>query len=367
MPKFFEVFGIRASALHDTDLLALKTAICPYTEAQCDGGGNRHQTKITMRPDHELRAVFDTAIGSVIPAVCSIDYGTEQWVVCPRRLMGFRNDRPAVPPKNLALQPHEREALLSAGLAPGIEYGVWSEVYFNYVIDDTEIDYHFDFIIAPVLKNIPAGALAQAYGIPDARGISALIRCARTGKNIETLPDGPVIKTAPCLASPLIIEVMTASTSGSKTSKGTNIAAAFRDLMLGRPYQGPGINKRQVWGRMATQLFAKSALAEAWGGKTYWLVQDQLLRNIALTTRLTVTDDAAARNGTINFIAMKYAHGTNHNRPQMLLDGVARMDAGIPFAGSGACSDILLPKILPPKLHLLKAMLRRNLAAVIEL
>jgi len=41
---------------------------------------------------------------------------------------------------------------------------------------------------------------------------------------------------------------------------------------------------------MATQLFAKSALAEEWGGKTVWLVQDQLLKNIQLTTKLRLQD-----------------------------------------------------------------------------
>ena len=59
---------------------------------------------------------------------------------------------------------------------------------------------------------------------------------------------------------------------------GQIFSSAFKSLLLGLDYQGPGINKRQVWGRMATQLFAKSALAESWGGKTFWLVQDQLLK-----------------------------------------------------------------------------------------
>lgn len=367
MPKFFEVFGIKASALQEIGLLELKTAVCPFTDSLCDGGGNRHQTKITMTPEHELRSVFHSSLDAIIPAVCSIDYGKDQWVVCPRRLMGFRNDRQVIPPENLSLQPHEKEVLISAGLKVGIEYGVWSEVYLQYDVDDTEIDYHFDFIIAPLAKNITSDNLSKRYGISDLQEKSDIIKCAKTGKNIEKLPDGIVIKSAPLLDAPIIIEVMTASTSGSKTSAGTNIAAAFRDLMLGRDYQGPGINKRQVWGRMATQLFAKSALAEFWGGKTYWLVQDQLLRNIELTTKLKVTDDDVARNGTVNFISLKYADETLNNRTQMMLDKVARMDAGIPFDGSGACSDILLPKVLPPKLHLLKAMLRRNLAAVVKL
>jgi len=43
---------------------------------------------------------------------------------------------------------------------------------------------------------------------------------------------------------------------------------AFEDAVLGKPHQGPGINYRQVWARMVSQLVVKSEVGLAWGGKT---------------------------------------------------------------------------------------------------
>jgi hypothetical protein len=107
-------------------------------------------------------------------------------------------------------------------------------------------------------------------------------------------------------------------------------------------------------------------LAEFWGGKTFWVVQDQLLKNIELTTKLKITEGKELDSGTINFISMKYAtHGDSH-RALMTLDKVTKIKSGISFQGDGSCSDILLPKAYPPKLWLLKCMLRRNLAAVVS-
>lgn len=363
MPKFHEVFGIKASSLHPDGLAGIRTAGCPFTQSRCDGGGNRHQTRITLAPDHECRGMFDTALASLVPAVCSIDYGPDQWVVCPRRLMGFRNEQATIPPANLSLQEHERNVLREAGLQPGVEYGIWSEVYLNYAIDDTEIDYHFDFIVAPLMRDVPFGQLAAAYAMTEAEQAWAA-KCAKAGSHMAgRRTPASVVRAVPDLSHPIIIEVMTASTSGSNTAAGTNISAAFRDLMLGRDYQGPGINKRQVWGRMATQLFAKSALAEGWGGKTYWLVQDRLLHNIERTTKLRTSDTTDDQQGTIHFIALKYANGDT----ALELDKVARLKAGIAFDGSGTCADILLPKAFPPKIWLLQSMLRRNVAAVVKL
>jgi hypothetical protein len=42
-------------------------------------------------------------------------------------------------------------------------------------------------------------------------------------------------------------------------------------------------------------------------------------------------------------------------------------DAGIEFDGSDTFTDILLPKVTPPKIHLLEAVLRRRLAAIFRL
>lgn len=159
---------------------------------------------------------------------------------------------------------------------------------------------------------------------------------------------------------------MTASTSGSNTEKGTNIASAFEAAMIGNDPISPGINKRQVWGRMATQLFAKSALAEAWGGKTFWIVQDELLSNIERTTQLSVAEIETASQENINFISMAYdSLGTEQST--IKLRQVYCNYSGISFTKNNAAVDILLPKVLPHKKELLKSMLRRKLAAIVRL
>lgn len=362
MPTFFEVFGIKASELHESDLSCIVQSVCPYSGGLCDGGGNRHQTKISIKDEHSLRVFFDTSINSIVPAVCSIDYGNHQWVVCPRRLMGFQNETDAAPEINKHLQKHEREAFLKMGLQPGITYGIWPEVYLQYSIEDTEIDYHFDFIVAPIVENVPIDEIVAFYGANSDDKIH-LVKAARLGKNYAGGSKDGIINYMPDLATPIIVEIMTASTSGSNTLAGTNISAAFQKLFNKEPYQSPGINKRQVWGRMATQLFAKSALANFWDGKTYWVVQDQLLKNIELTTKLNLRDSTpSASHETINFISMKYSQGIN-----MIIDKVSIVDAGLSFQGNDSCVDILLPKAMPPKIWLLKSILRRKIAARIRI
>lgn len=366
MPKFFEIFGFKEKSIDDVTKKCIASATCPFTGSICDGGGNRHQTKILLSNDHELRPQFDAHIDKIVPAVCSVDYGQSQWIVCPRRLMGFQNDLDASPEANHFLQAHEKEALLKAGVVPGIEYGVWSEIYLQYNEADTEIDYHFDFIVAPILRDVPLEKFVSEYALDESEVVN-FIKSARKGGYIRGKQKMPILPVVPDLRCPIVIEVMTASTSGSDTSKGTDISAAFTSLLAGREYQGPGINKRQVWGRMATQLFAKSALAEFWGGKTFWLVQDELLKNIELTTKLSTKNVSTETGQTINFISMKYQDAEPISKATVVLDKVSILDSGISFDGNENCLDILLPKVLPPKLWLLKCMLRRPLSGLIRL
>lgn len=121
-----------------------------------------------------------------------------------------------------------------------------------------------------LFRNIKAKEVFEYYDITDDQEKSEVIRCANTGKWTKgKYKDDITMRVIYDLRSPIIIEIMTASTSGSDTEAGTDIGSAFTLAILGKDHQSPGINKRQVWGRMATQLFAKSALAEEWGGETY--------------------------------------------------------------------------------------------------
>lgn len=207
----------------------------------------------------------------------------------------------------------------------------------------------------------------ETHGIVNDQEIELFKLAAKTGKYLKGRysPD-KIQEVLPDLLNPVIIEVMTASTSGSDREAGTDIASSFTDAILGREHNCPGINKRQVWGRMATQLFAKSALAEEWGGKTIWLVQDQLLKNIELTTKLNLAESSSKVHGTINFLSMHYKAGEK-GLNSLNLKKYSAKDAGLDFQGNEKATDILLPKVNPDKNVLLKAVLRRKLSAIISL
>ena len=163
-----------------------------------------------------------------------------------------------------------------------------------------------------------------------------------------------------------ILEVMAASPSGSEAEKSTDIRSAFRNYLLGAEHTSPGINKRQVWGRMVSQLFAKAALANEWKGRTIWVIQDSLLQNIERTTRLNTKAVSSHPERNISLVVMEYrqnAMGTKEIDYQTTING----DAGIDFAGSHTFTDILLPKFAPPKIELLQAIMRRKLAAILNL
>lgn len=366
MPKFYEVYGANIYDTTPTSLLQRKRALCPFTNNTCDGGGNRHQTKIRLS-DPELRNFFDDSLSTVIPGVCSIEHGNDVWIVCPRRLLGFQNNANERTITNNSLMAHERAALIAAGLPQDIELGVWSEVYLQYGDDTSSINYHFDFVITPIIRNCNISKILEPFGDISTNDVVDVRISARKGKyisgrdSIET--EVPIL---PDIRHPFIIEVMTASTSGSDTEAGTDIASSFKNAILGQDHNCPGINKRQVWGRMATQLFSKSALAHAWNGKTIWLVQNQLLTNIELTTKLNLRTASSVEKNTVNFLSMKYITG-DRGASSLILDQYVEIGAGLDFSGNGECTDILLPKIYPHKIELLKAMLRRELSAIIKL
>ena len=366
MPKFYEVYGRDVYDLSENAVTERKAAYCPFMENTCDGGGNRHQTKIRLE-NSELRNCFNSDFTSVIPGICSIQYGEETWVVCPRRLLGFSSKSEGAPEVNATLHDHEREALVKAGVPKGIELGVWPEVYLQYGDEDTSINYHFDFVIAPIQRNKSFSWLLDSYDIFEESEIETFKSAAKTGKYLKGgySPEKEQ-KILPDLVSPIIIEVMTASTSGSDREAGTDIASSFTDAIKGREHNCPGINKRQVWGRMATQLFAKSALAEEWSGKTVWFVQDQLLENIELTTKLSLKKSSTDEAGTINFLSMSYADGAK-GVDSLRFKKYSAKSAGLDFQGNQKATDILLPKVNPEKKVLLKAVLRRQLSAIISL
>lgn len=64
-------------------------------------------------------------------------------------------------------------------------------------------------------------------------------------------------------------------------------------------------NYRQVFGRMASQLFAKSEAAASWGGKTIWILQDVLLEYIQQTTAFRPEPFVGGKDGNVNMVVYR--------------------------------------------------------------
>ncbi len=110
---------------------------------------------------------------------------------------------------------------------------------------------------------------------------------------------------------PVMVEIMTASTSGGNKKKRTDMQSAFCDAvlyahgLLTERRGSPGVNVRQVWARMASQLIVKSEIANHWGGCAVWVVQDSLIDYIESTTGLRVADlrSDTWRLGEVNVVS----------------------------------------------------------------
>lgn len=239
----------------------LKNALCPYmSEKKCDGGGNRVMARWpTSEPP--LNGFFDLSKlenDEFAPCgICSIQ--TERnWAVCPRRLLTFDTTKPL---KGQALL-YQRIFDL-AEFRSGTLVEVWSEVAVNFRSAGKKFNYRFDYVLKTQNR------------------------------------------------SPVIVEVMTGSTSGSNKKIKTDIKSAFCNAVLyaeGRSKllgQAPNINVRQVWARMVSQMIAKSEIARKWGGSAIWVVQDALLDYLDRNSGLNLVEmrSMAWKLGEVNLIS----------------------------------------------------------------
>ena len=247
MPRVNELYG---QALDESiDKAELRNAFCPFMKKPCDGGGNRDMARWKAN-EQPLSSLFDTTVGDngdgFIPCgVCSIRFSgrsnaasPENWAICPRRLLTFECGQNV----SEAQRPLVRRILQLAGFQTGDMVSAWSEISLR---DSTKgFNYRLDYVL-------------QKSG-----------------------------------GAPVIVEIMTASTSGGNKEKLTDIKSAFCNAVLFahgvQPDLGdsPGVNVRQVWARMASQLIVKSEAANQWGGRAIWVIQDTLLDYIRKSTGL---------------------------------------------------------------------------------
>lgn len=295
MPVVRELFGARLGDSGEQQG-SFRDAACPHMGgALCDGGGNRDMARWPAA-EQPLASLFDAAVGQAtggfLPCgVCSVQsQGRPPWAICPRRLLMLHAGAPSAQQERL-----RGVVLRLAGFGDGEEVRVWSEVSLR----AQGINYRLDYVL----------------------------RCG----------DRP----------PVIVEVMTASTSGGNRGRGTDIKSAFVRAVLYanglRPDLGdsPGVNARQVWARMMSQMIVKSEIANHWGGRTIWVVQDVLMDYIRSSTGLRAEElDATAdwRVGEVNVVS---ANLDDPNDIRLYAGPIASRD------GSASWSELVRTPSLP--------------------
>lgn len=256
MPVVHELFGYPLDDKSAKAKQSRRKAMCPFMGKRCDGGGNRDMVRVSLRDSAVFRSHFDNVGDRVDCGICSIVQNKREWVICPRRILCFSNSewQAAAMDRTLRL----------SGWKPPQQLAVWREVRVRAGEGEQRFNYAFDYIVRRL----------NAKGVP-------------TG-------------------GPLVVEIMTCSTSGGKVSEGTDIKTAFCKAVTGDSHKAPGVNHRQVWARMASQLIVKSEAGLQWGGRTVWVIQDALADYIAESTGLRLSKMRAKRPGEVNLLAFRY-------------------------------------------------------------
>jgi len=303
MSKIFELYGYRLNSWSDEAEENLKNVHCPFMNAECDGGGNRYLSAINLKSNPKLqKKIFNKEI--IQAGVCSIQLreNEQPWIVCPRRLFSLKSGN------HSKYQSVIRDKLSNySGFKKDNIYKIWSEVKIKTEIsnDDDEMkvfDYTFDYIISGISKRKIADVSSLLSLSPDLvkktaekNGYTVAYRDSEYW--IDDFPSDPLI----------ILEVMTSSTSGGDKKKRTQIAMACEDAIInGMNHNAPGINYRQVWARMVSQLIVKSQVALSWDSHTIWLVQDVLADYISKSTALILPEYLSEKLNEVNILSIGY-------------------------------------------------------------
>lgn len=362
MPKIYEIFGYPLNIRSKEAEATRKKALCPFMNTSCDGGGNRYLSGINLPKKRELQKYFHN-LTSVQSGVCSIQLQDDQppWIVCPRRLLALGRDSDG---ENVYQKKVERYVLSHLGYKRGTRLGIWPEVKLKYKEGNKIFDYTFDYIVAPLKKtseteieNITKKPWRSMKGILVKAGYTIARRGSK--EYVENFPS----------RTPSIIEIMTSSTSGGDKKKRSTIPNAFEDAILGKPHIAPGINFRQVWARMVSQLIVKSEVANSWGGKAIWVVQDLLVNYISSTTALDLSAFISRRTSEVNLLSFSY--GPTYKNPKSIvrLKHVSLHAGNISAIESSrprrlAFQDIVRAPICPPSDALRTILARRFPTAI---
>lgn len=359
MPKLFEIFGY---PVEDNSKEAQQNRIqarCPFMDRDCDGGGNRYLSQIDLSKNSQLKVLYPNR--NVLAAgVCSIQPTTDSvpWIVCPRRLLVMGREEAGI---RVHQKFTEDTVVNYAGYKKGTKLGIWSEVKMkqrsNVGETKVNIDYTFDYILMP-LGSVSQYELEELLRIPWAR----LYKLFESGGYTIAVRNGEYFVEDCPIGYPSVIEIMTSSTSGGNKKKRTNIPMAFEDAILGKPHSAPGINYRQVWARMASQLIAKSEIALEWGGKTIWVVQDVLVDYVSENTALNVHQFLSKKTHEVNLLSFSY--GNSYKSRRGILDLSEQKLYSGPMSSSTSdepsFQDITRASTCPPLSFLIKLLAARS-------
>lgn len=304
MPRIFELFGYPLSLQTPAAQQCRQQAFCPFTRRECDGGGNRYSSHIDIPANSPLKQYF-AGRNRVAAGICSIQLTEHEppWIVCPHRILSWEYEASDghVSKRGVAYQ-----ILHLLNYPSGSKLGIWPEVKLQFEEVSTKgvknFNYMFDYIVMPVADVSQDDMMTQVSG----NWQTWRRRFEKGGYIISQRKGIDVIEDAPS-GVPGIIEIMTSSTSGGNKSKRTTVAQAFQDAIAGKEHHAPGINKRQIWARMVSQLIVKSEIAIAWGGKAIWVVQDMLASYISSSTALNLADFVAEQTGEVNLLSVTYS------------------------------------------------------------
>ena len=365
MSKIFELLGFPADDNSPHVVESRKKALCPFTSGICDGGGNRFQSQIDLARNKDLKKIFSN-LTQVPSGVCSIQLSedTPPWIICPRRLLymgGKANE-------NVLRGKTQLKLLEKCNFPKGTEIGIWAETKVKYTNekeedDSSAFDYTFDYVLMPL------GRVSQFQAVA-ATGLdwNVLEGCLeKSGHALASREGIRYVEDFP-IGNPVIVEVMTSSTSGGNKKKRSCIPQAFEDCILGKPHLAPGINYRQVWARMASQLIVKSQASLEWGGKTIWVLQDLLADYISSSTALDLRKFIAEHTNEVNILSFSYGDNYKHchKSKTVSLDSSVLYSGPISSSGNGESQpcfqDIVLASVCPPRSVLITALAKKQMS-----
>lgn len=360
--EVYELFGYPLSDRGKNAQDTRRACECPFMKLQCDGGGNRYQSFPTLDKKREKPLVdfFKGRWENVPAGVCSLHAGGEVWIVCPRRLFTLERVASATDHEQFSANILKHHF----GLQTGQRVGVWSEVKMKYSESSPEdsddateknFDYTFDYLAVP-LTSVKLKEASQRLELSErklekqAQELGFLLASRNGTTFIDDYPGG-----VPC-----VVEVMTSSTSGGNKRKGTTIQDAFKKSVFGEPHQAPGINYRQVWARMVSQLIVKSQIGKAWGGATLWILQDALTNYISRTTDLNLQKLISATIKEVNILSLAYSEQRNSDGTIALKND--HLFAGVipPITGDTDFNKLLQAANIPPKQELERKLLSKK-------